>query len=172
MYIFQDLKNNPKNIKAKIVLVLFRLAQLCRKTPKPFFYILIPYLIFYRVIVEWILCIELPWNTKVGKGLSLFHGQSLVVNDGTIIGENCTLRHCTTIGNKQLENGEFSKAPIIEDNVDIGSNVVILGPITIGRGSIIGAGSVVVKDVEPYSLVVGNPARVIKIIKEKIDEKN
>ena len=172
MYIFQDLKNNPKNIKAKIVLVLFRLAQLCRKTPKPFFYILIPYLIFYRVIVEWILCIELPWNTKVGKGLSLFHGQSLVVNDGTIIGENCTLRHCTTIGNKQLENGEFSNAPIIQDNVDIGSNVVILGPITIGRGSIIGAGSVVVKDIEPYSLVVGNPARVIKIIKEKIDEKN
>ena len=165
MYIFQDLKNNPKNIKAKIVLVLFRLAQLCRKTPKPFFYILIPYLIFYRVVVEWILCIELPWNTKVGKGLSLFHGQSLVVNDGTIIGENCTLRHCTTIGNKQLENGEFSKAPIIEDNVDIGSNVVILGPITIGCGSVIGAGSVVVKDIEPYSLVVGNPARVIKKIK-------
>lgn len=167
MYIFQDLKDNPKNIKAKIVLVLFRLAQLCRKAPKPFFYILIPYLIFYRVLVEWFLCIELPWNTKVGKGLSLFHGQSLVVNDETIIGENCTLRHSTTIGNKQLSDGKFSKAPIIEDNVDIGSNVVILGPITIGEGSVIGAGSVVVKDIEPYSLVVGNPARVIRKLKGK-----
>lgn len=162
MYIFQDLKNNPKNIKAKIVLVLFRLAQLCRKTPKPFFYILIPYLIVYRILVEWFLCIELPWNTKVGKGLCLFHGQSLVVNDGTIIGENCTLRHCTTIGNKQLPDGSFSNAPNIENNVDIGSNVVILGPITIGEGSIIGAGSVVVKDIEPYSLVVGNPGKIIK----------
>ena len=166
MYIFQDLTNNPKNIKAKIVLVLFRLAQLCRKAPKPIFILTIPYLIFYRVFVEWILGIELPWNTKVGEGLCLFHGQSLVVNDGTIIGENCTLRHCTTIGNKQLSNGEFSKAPIIEDNVDIGSNVVILGPITIGKGSVIGAGSVVVKDVEPYSLVVGNPARVLRNVED------
>ena len=162
MYIFQDLKNNPKNIKAKIVLVLFRFAQLCRKSPKPIFILTIPYLIFYRVFVEWFLCVELPWNTQVGKGLCLFHGQSLVVNDGTIIGENCTLRHCTTIGNKQLSDGTFSKAPIIGDNVDIGSNVVILGPITIGEGSVIGAGSVVVKDVEPYSLVVGNPAKTIK----------
>lgn len=167
MYIFQDLKNNPKNIKAKIVLVLFRLAQLCRKSPKPIFILSIPYLIFYRIFVEWFLCVELPWSTKVGKGLCLFHGQSLVVNDGTIIGENCTLRHCTTIGNKQLPDGSFSKAPIIEDNVDIGSNVVILGSITIGEGSVIGAGSVVVKDIERYSLVVGNPARVIRKLKGK-----
>ena len=166
MYIFQDLKNNPKNIKAKIILSLFRLAQLCRKSPKPIFILTIPYLIFYRVFVEWFLCVELPWNTQVGRGLCLFHGQSLVVNDGTIIGENCTLRHCTTIGNKQLSDGTFSKAPIIEDNVDIGSNVVILGPITIGEGSVIGAGSVVIKDVEPYSLVVGNPAKCIKKIEK------
>lgn len=164
MYIFQDIKNNNKNIKAKIVLILFRIAQICRNTKKPFFYILIPYLIFYRILVEWILGIELPWNTKIGKGLSLFHGQGLVVNDGTIIGENCTLRHNTTIGNKQLQNGKFSNAPIIHDNVDIGSNVVIIGPLIIGEGSIIGAGSVVTKDVEAYTIVVGNPAKVIKII--------
>ena len=164
MYIFQDLKNNPKNIKAKIVLVLFRLAQLCRKTPKPFFYLLIPYLIFYRVLVEWILGIELPWNTKIERGLILFHGQGLVVNDGTVIGKNCTLRHNTTIGNKQLNDGSYSDCPVIKDNVDIGSNVVILGPITIGEDSIIGAGSVVIKDVEPYSIVAGNPAKLIKRI--------
>lgn len=162
MYISQDIKNNPKNIKAKIVLVLFRLAQLCRKTPKPFFYLLIPYLIFYRVIVEWFLGIELPWNTKIGQGLILFHGQGLVINDGTVIGENCTLRHNTTIGNKKLSDGTFSNCPTIEDNVDIGSNVVIVGPITIGKNSIIGAGSVVVKDVEAFSVVGGNPAKIIK----------
>lgn len=164
MYIFQDLKNNPKNIKAKIVLVLFRLAQVCRNSKKPFFYLWIPYLLFYRVFVEWILCIELPWNTKIGKGLCLYHGQGLVVNDGTTIGENVTLRHNTTIGNKRLDDGTFSDSPKIKNNVDIGSNVVILGPITIGQNSIIGAGSVVIKDVEPNSVVVGNPARLIKKI--------
>jgi len=165
MYITQDLKNNPRNIKAKIVLVLFRLAQLCRKTPKPFFYILIPYLVFYRVFVEWILCIELPWNTQIGKGLCLYHGQGLVVNDGTIIGKDVILRHNTTIGNKQLSDGSFSKSPVIKDNVDIGSNVVVLGSITIGENSIIGAGSIVIKDVEPNSIVAGNPAKLIKRIK-------
>jgi len=164
MYIFQDLKNNPKNIKAKIVLLLFRLAQLCRRLPKPFFYILIPYLIFYRIIIEWVLCIELPWNTKVGQGLSLYHGQGLVVNDGTIIGENVTLRHNTTIGNKQLADGTYSTCPIIKNNVNIGSNVVIFGAIIIGENSIIGAGSVVLKDVEPNSVVAGNPAVLIKNI--------
>lgn len=168
MYIFQDTVQNSKNIKAKIILVLFRIAQVCRSSKKPFFYLWIPYLIFYRVLVEWFLCIELPWNTKVGKGLIIFHGQGLVINDGTIIGENVTLRHNTTIGNKQLLDGTFSKSPIIEDNVDIGSNVVILGPIVIGTNSIIGAGSVVVKNVEPNSMVAGNPAKLIK--KLRIDK--
>lgn len=161
-YIFQDLKSNPKNIKAKLVLVLFRLAQVCRNNKKPFFYLWIPYLVFYRVFVEWILGIELPWNTRVGKGLIIFHGQGLVINDGTIIGENVTLRHNTTIGNKQLRDGSFSSSPIIGNNVDIGSNVVILGPINIGKNSIIGAGSVIIKDIEPYSIVAGNPAKFIK----------
>jgi len=166
MYIFQDLKNNPNNIKAKLVLILFRLAQVCRRSPKPIFILTIPYLIFYRIFVEWILCIELPWNTQVGKGLCLFHGQGLVVNDGTIIGENITLRHNITIGNKKLLDGTYSNSPTIEDNVDIGSNVVILGDITIGQNSVIGAGTVIVKNVEPNSIMVGNPARNINNSKE------
>lgn len=51
---------------------------------------------------------------------------------------------------------------IIEDDVWIGSNAIILGGVTIGRGSVIGAGTVVTKSVPPYSLVVGNPGKVIK----------
>jgi len=162
MYITQDFHTNKKNIKAQIVLILFRLAQLCRKKNKILFVLSIPYLIFYRVFVEWFLGIELPWNTKIKENLSLFHGQGLVVNDHTEIGKNCTLRHTTTIGNKKLFDGSYSQSPIIENDVDIGSNVVILGPITIGHNSIIGAGSVVTKDVEPYSLIVGNPAKLLR----------
>ena len=167
-YLFQDWKANKSNIKGRLVLLNFRLAQLCRKSPKPFFYILIPYLIFYRVVFEWILGIELPWNTQVGKGLKLYHGQGLVVNDHSIFGENCTLRHNTTIGHKELESGKFSASPHIGNNVDMGPNVVIIGPITIGDNVKIGAGCVVVKNLEANAVYAGNPARLIKKIDFKV----
>lgn len=51
---------------------------------------------------------------------------------------------------------------IIEDDVWIGSNAIILGGVTVGRGSVVGAGTVVTKSVPPYSIVVGNPGKVIK----------
>ena len=51
---------------------------------------------------------------------------------------------------------------VIEDDVWIGARVIILKGVTIGKGSIIGAGSVVTKDVEPYSIVGGNPAKLIR----------
>lgn len=161
-YIFQDWNRNIDNIKGKIVLIHFRLAQKCRKSPKPIFYVFIPYLVFYRIVFEWILGIELPWNTQVGKGLRLYHGQGLVVNDHSVIGESCTLRHNTTIGHKELENGEFSDSPQIGDNVDIGPNVVIIGPISIGDNVKIGAGSVIVKNLERNAVYAGNPAKLIK----------
>ena len=63
---------------------------------------------------------------------------------------------------------------IIEDDVWIASNVTILRGLTIGRGAIVGSGSVVTKDVEPYSIVAGNPAKKIKerFSKEEIKEHN
>ncbi|WP_298693155.1 serine acetyltransferase [uncultured Sulfuricurvum sp.] len=163
-YFFQDYSANIGNTKGRLVLFLFRSAQICRRAPKPILILSIPYLIFYRIIVEWILGIELPWNTSVGSGLKLYHGQGLVVNDHSIIGSNCTLRHNTTIGHKELSNGTFSASPIIGDNVDIGSNVVIIGPVTIGDNVIIGAGSVVVKSLESNAVYAGNPAKLIKKI--------
>lgn len=163
-YLFQDWQANKSNIKGRFVLLHFRLAQLCRKAPKPLLLLLIPYLVFYRVVFEWILGIELPWNTKIGSGLKLYHGQGLVVNDHSIIGSNCTLRHNTTIGHKELPDGTFSASPIIGDDVDIGSNTAIIGPVTIGDNVIIGAGSVVVKNLESNGIYAGNPARLIKKI--------
>lgn len=161
MGVFQDWQRNSKNIKGRLVLIGFRLSNLATKN-KVLFLLLIPHLILYRVLVEWFLGIELPWKTRVGKGLAIYHGHALVINDGSIIGENCTLRHCTTIGNKQLSDGGFSNCPVIGDNVDIGSNVCIIGPIKVGDNVFVGAGSVVIKDVPSNSVVVGNPARVVK----------
>lgn len=157
-FIFQDWKANGSNTKGKLVLVFFRIANGCSKR-KVLKYIGIPYLIFYRFFVEWVLGIEIPWNVKAGKNLMLYHGQALVINRYVVIGENCVLRHCITLGNSSATSG----CPVIEDHVDIGANVVIIGGIIIGRNSTIGAGSVVTKDIPANSIVVGNPAKAIKV---------
>ncbi|OWW26241.1 serine acetyltransferase [Zobellia sp. OII3] len=164
-YLFQDWKSNKRNIKAQLIMLGFRLANLATRN-RIVFILFIPYLVFYRITVEWFLGVELPYKTRIGRGLKIFHGQALVVNDGTIIGENCTLRNSTTIGNKILSNGELSRSPIIGNNVEIGCNVCIIGDIKIGDNVKIGAGSVVVKDVASNSIIGGNPAKELRISRE------
>ena len=159
-YLFQDWSANRQNFKAQLVLFLFRLVQFFNRylVTKIIFF---PYFMLYRFWVEWGWGIELPRKLIIGKRLSLYHGQSLVVNKDTIIGEYCVLRNSTTIGHKKLADGTFSACPKIGDYVDIGANVCIIGGITIGNNVIIGAGSVVVNDIPPNSVAVGNPARVL-----------
>lgn len=155
-FVFQDWKTNAGNTKGRVVLLLFRMANFC-STKRIYYYLGIPYLLFYRFTVEWVLGIEIPWNTKIGKNLRLFHGQALVVNKDVVIGENCILRHSTTLGNKQLKSGLMSLSPIIGNHVDIGSNVCVIGHVYIQDHVLIGCGTVVVKDVCSNSVVTGNP---------------
>ncbi len=162
-YIFQDWRANPRtNPKGRLVLAAFRLAQLVRRLPPPARTLCLPYLIAYRVGVEWVLGIELRWKTRVGPGLRLEHGQGLIVHDHTVIGAHCTLRHTTTIGNKGIGAEGPDDSPRIGDYVDIGAHCVIIGNITIGDHVTIGAGSVVVRDIPSGAVVVGNPARILR----------
>lgn len=142
--IFQDWSANTGNAKARLVALLFRLAYLIRHGSIFVIFIGIPYLIFYRFFVEWVLGIELPWNLRVGSGVRIFHGMGLVINDQLEIGDNVILRHCTTIGVGRTTSFGCPEVPRIGNNVNIGSIVVIIGNITIGDGVIIGPGSVVV----------------------------
>ena len=163
-YVLQDWRtNSDTSFKSRFVLLLFRLAQI-GPSPMPLAILSLFFRGLYQLIAEWVLGIELPWDTRVGPKLKLQHGLALVVNHETIIGANCTLRHSTTIGNKKLADGCISGSPKIGDDVEIGSNVVILGSISIGDRAVIGAGSVVIKDVPAGAVAVGNPARVIRII--------
>lgn len=162
MELNQDYKYNA-GLKERMVLIAFRVSNqiAVKKKSNPLIWILgLPVLVLYRICIEWMLGIEIPAKTKIGRGLGLRHGQGLVIHPEAIIGSYVTLRHCTTIGNKNGPDGP-TKPPVIEDGVDIGCHVVIIGNINIGAGSCIGAGSVVIKDVPPGSVVVGNPAKPI-----------
>ena len=163
--ISEDFKRNNKNYKSLVVLFFFRIASFFQFSNKNLIILIlgIPFLIFYRINVEWILGIEIPAGCKIGGGLIVDHGQALVINRNVIIGKNCRLRNSTTIGIKMGKDGNYN-SPIIGDNVDIGANVIIIGEILVGDNVIIGAGSVVTKNIPNNSVVVGNPARVINKI--------
>ncbi len=160
----RDRRANRTDLKSQFILFAFRLSHLlaARKTTNRLVWIAgIPMIAMYRVLVQWFLCVDIPLETQIGAGLKLYHGQALVVNRHARIGQDCTLRHCTTIGSKTLSNEEEGQSPMIGDRVDVGSNAVIIGGIVIGDDVVIGAGSVVIRDVPPRAVVAGNPARVL-----------
>lgn len=94
-------------------------------------------------------------RTKIKGGILTGHPYSTILN-AEYIGENFYVNHLVTVG--EIEG----KRPKIGDNVSIYTGAIVIGDIKIGNNSVIGAGSVVVKDVPDNSVVVGNPARVIK----------
>ncbi len=144
-------------------MLLFRIAHLA--TINKFVKILlIPYLIFYRIIIEWILGVELQFQVKADRNLKIWHGQGLVVHKSTIIGANCTLRQGVTIGNKKNPDGSKSAGAVLGDNIDVGANVVIIGSIKIASNCIIGAGTIVTKSFEKPAIIAGNPAKVLKYV--------
>jgi len=156
-----DCERSKGNIKSLIIIVLFRFAYACHEWRKRNFLIwifLVPYLVFYRVFVEWILGIEIPHKTRIGGGLRIEHGFGIVINDHAVIGRNLLIRNGVTIGTKI----DYGPSPVIGDNVWIGSNSLILGGIHIGNNVIIGAGSVVIDDVPDNVIIVGNPARIVR----------
>lgn len=122
-----------------------------------------PIWLLYRFVFRWIMGIDIPERVEIGKGCQICHGVGLVLHPGTKIGHDVKLHQNTTIGSAT----KGGNPPKIGNNVVIGANCVVIGDITIGDNSIIGAGSVVVKDVPPCSVVVGNPAKVIKTVDEK-----
>ena len=156
--ILQDWSANSGSPKGRFVLVFFRACQLIRRLPGGIWILGSPVLAAYVLIVHWILGIELDYKTAVGPGLSLRHGVGLVVHRDVVIGSDCTLRQGATIGERRNDG----KCPVLEDRVEIGANAVLLGPVRIGESSVIGAGAIVLHDVEPFTVVAGNPAVVIK----------
>lgn len=155
--LLQDWAANAPDQRGRLVMGAFRLAQVAsRNRQGPIGLISRAYGVVYRVGIEWVLGIEIPWKTTIGPGARLRHGVGLVINDDTVIGARVMLRHGVTIGNV----GRGGACPVIGDDVEIGSGAVIIGGITIGDGAKIGANAVVTKDVPAGWVAVGNPATI------------
>jgi serine O-acetyltransferase len=102
--------------------------------------------------------IEIHPAARLGDGLFIDHGMGVVIGETAEVGENVTLLQGVTLGGTSLRREK--RHPTLGDNVVVGAGAKILGGFTIGAGSRIGAGSVVVREVPENSVVVGVPGRV------------
>ena len=103
--------------------------------------------------------IEIHPGATVGRRVFIDHGMGVVIGETAIVGNDVTLYQGVTLGGTGKEKGK--RHPTLRDNVFVGDNANILGNITIGENSRVGAGSVVLRDVPPNSTVVGVPAHVV-----------
>lgn len=101
---------------------------------------------------------ELQPTAQVGAGLVLKHTTGLVVGGDVVAGSNLTLHQNVTLGDRHPGGGQ----PKIGDDVLIGANACVLGPITIGSRAVVAAGALVLEDVPPGAVVAGNPSRIVR----------
>ncbi|MBN2550479.1 MAG: serine O-acetyltransferase [Anaerolineales bacterium] len=104
--------------------------------------------------------IEIHPGAQIGHRFFIDHGMGVVIGETAEVGDCVTLYHGVTLGGVSLNKGK--RHPTLEDNVVIGAGAKVLGAITIGSNSRIGANAVVVKEVPPNSVVVGVPGQVIE----------
>ncbi|QKJ68161.1 serine acetyltransferase [Deefgea piscis] len=133
---------------------LYRLANFLSRNNIP----VLPKLIYYfnRVVFS----VVLPASTQIGKNVILgYQGLGIVIHPRVIIGDGVVIGTNVTIGGRS----KIYAVPIIGNDTVIGSGAKILGPIKVGHHVDIGANAVVINDVPDYAVVVGVPAKVIRI---------
>lgn len=103
--------------------------------------------------------IEIHPGATIGRGVFIDHGMGVVIGETATVGDRCLLYQGVVLGGTSLE--KTKRHPDLDPDVVVGAGAVVLGPIRVGQGSRVGAGSVVIKDVPPQSTVVGIPARIV-----------
>ena len=104
--------------------------------------------------------IEIHPGAQIGRGLFIDHGAGVVSGETAVVGDNCTIYHGVTLGG--TGKGEGKRHPTVGNDVLLGAGVKVLGPIEIGDGSRIGAGSVVLRPVPAGATAIGIPAAVVR----------
>ena len=145
------------------VVVIYRLSSLLHRFPptRPLAFIL------RGVTIVWG-GTEIHPGAEIGPGFCLVHSQKVLIGPGVTIGKDVRISHGVSIGGDAGRGapGGDTGCPILGDHVTVALDSIILGPVTVGDGAVISGQSFVVKDVPPYSLVAGSPARMVR----KLDE--
>lgn len=162
-----DLKKWTKNVTKKtffkyLFLPQFKLVYLKRKCEKKRQYFKFVTLLFKYIYKHYQIKynIEIPSETVIGKGFKIAHIGGIVVNSKVLIGDNVTILNGVLIGYEP--RGIRKGTPTIKNNVWIGSNAAIVGNIEIGNNVLIAPNSFVNFNVPDNSIVIGNPAKIIK----------
>lgn len=115
---------------------------------------------------RWLTGVEIHQGATIGQGFFIDHGMGVVIGETTEIGDDVTIYQGVTLGGTGKEKGK--RHPTIEDGVVIAVGASVLGAITIGKNSKVGAGAVVIQDVPENCTVVGVPGRVTVCSGERI----
>lgn len=105
--------------------------------------------------------IEIHPGATIGKKFFIDHGMGVVIGETAEIGDNVLMYHGATLGGTGNHHGK--RHPTVKDNAVISTGAKVLGPITIGENSKIGANAVVLKDIPDNATAVGIPAKIVKI---------
>jgi len=116
---------------------------------------------FLSHVSRWLTGIEIHPGAGIGRRFFIDHGMGVVIGETAEIGDDVLMYKGVVLGGVSLERAK--RHPTLGDGVIVGSNAVVLGPISIGNNSRIGSGAVVVKPVPAYATVVGVPGRVVKV---------
>lgn len=100
--------------------------------------------------------IEIHPAATIGRRLFIDHGMGVVIGETAVIGDDVLIYHGVTLGGTSSTRGK--RHPTVGDHVVIGAGATVLGPVSIGAGSVVGAGAVVLHDAPPNSTLVGMPA--------------
>lgn len=106
--------------------------------------------------------IHIHERAQIGPGLRIYHGSGIVIGKGTIAGNNLTLEHGVTLGNRMgSKRDDWNLFPRLGNNVFIGCGASILGNVSIGNDAKIGADALVLKDVPDNATAIGVPAKIM-----------
>jgi serine O-acetyltransferase len=126
---------------------------------KPLKIVLLGFALLYQKWIEIVTGISIPYSVTIGQQFYIGHFGGIIINAKVKIGDNCNISQGVTLG--VSGRGENRGVPTIGNNVYIGANAVIAGPITIGDNCVIAANTLVTKSIDDNAVVVGVPGVIV-----------